>query len=93
MAAGRVSAPGTRFGPCGANTRDCEHRDCEELRKVAAASCRWCRGPIGFMPGNGIAEWDGRRGEFYSVANEFAHAACEEEAVEEERAGGHPEQA
>ncbi len=90
MAAGRISAPGSKLGPC---VDECAHIDCGQTRTDAAAPCRWCHGPIGYMPGNGIAKWDGRSGEFYRVQDQYAHAVCEEEAAEEERSGGHPEPA
>lgn len=88
MAAGRLSAPGTHLGAC---AEECQHLDCAETKRMAAAPCRWCHAPIGYMPGNGIARWDGRSGEFYEVGGgEFAHAVCEEEALEEQRQGGRP---
>jgi hypothetical protein len=55
---------------------------------MAQAPCRWCRAPIGYYD---EADWNGRSGEFYVIADEFAHAVCEEEATDEQRSGGTPE--
>ena len=45
MAAGRIPAPGTEYGPC---ADDCAHRDCAATRRQAAAACRICGEPIGY---------------------------------------------
>lgn len=85
MAAGTLPAPGTRLGPC---AELCEHRDCAETRRMAAALCSYCRKPIDYEV------------RFYDVRNEaqrmtgaeaLVHARCHEEAIEaelKERHGG-----
>jgi len=45
MAAGRISEPGTEFGPC---PEPCHHTDCAQLRKTTEAICRFCDKPIGY---------------------------------------------
>ena len=73
MAASRLPAPGTKFGPCpGA----CAHIDCRSSREEAALRCIYCHEPIGYER------------EFYALsADDLAHAACYESAVEEEHLG------
>lgn len=44
MAAGILSRPGSKLGPC----KRCEHIDCRESRAMAAADCRFCQKPIGY---------------------------------------------
>lgn len=86
MAAGLVSAPGSRLGPClGA----CEHVDCGLSRKTAAAACRHCGRPIGYVPGQGEDgtpygdhPWNSWEGEYYQIGDAYAHAVCEEQAAE-----------
>ena len=69
MAAGMLPTPGTEYGPC---KDHCNHRDCAETRRMAAAICRLCSRPIGYS----------RR--FYREEHDFVHAACLEEALERE---------
>lgn len=45
MAAGFLSKPGSKFGPC--KTR-CNHKDCMATRETARAYCKYCWGEIGF---------------------------------------------
>jgi len=71
MAAGIMPPKeGGQFSPCAA----CDHRDCEALRRRAAATCFHCEKPIG---------WDVR---FYDVGVpgkvSHVHALCEELAIE-----------
>lgn len=66
MAAGILSKPGTKHGPC---EGDCKHTDCAATRTLAGTVCPFCKEPIGY----------GRR--FYGideedVAGEFAHETC-----------------
>ncbi len=76
MAAGILAEPGSPNGPC---QELCQHIDCAESRRMAAAPCDRCQEPIGYN----------RR--FYSIKHEpnrqgeFVHADCEEDAVEAER--------
>ncbi len=72
MAAGRLAAPGTEFGPC---VDKCEHRDCAATVRTANAICHHCDEPIGWDSGF-FAEDDGS----------YVHELCELEAIERERA-------
>lgn len=67
MAAIRVPPPGTRCGPC---TTECQHRDCAQARRDAAATCALCVEPIGY---------DTR---YYEDKGEHVHAVCLESAIE-----------
>lgn len=73
MAAGRLSKPGSEFGPC---FNDCKHLDCKQTREMAAYECLYCHKPIGY---------DTR---FYLLPlartvlpGELVHAACYEEII------------
>ena len=74
MAAGVLSDPGTKFGPC---EHACHHSDCAETRRMAASECRICHHAIGY----------GRR--FYHDyvvgtnprTRLYVHAACREDEV------------
>lgn len=70
MAAGILSPPDTPSGPC----RDCDHDDCEAVRRFARKECSWCGQPIGYST------------RFYEDGEEAMHAVCEELAIEEGRA-------
>lgn len=48
MAAGFLSKPGTKFGPC---KELCSHKDCQETRSMAKALCKYCNKPIGYDRG------------------------------------------
>ena len=65
MAAGLLSRPGTKHGPCRSR---CKHVDCNCSRHDAAAVCRFCKKPIGY----------GTR--FYREARGLVHAVCLEDA-------------
>lgn len=69
MAAGILPEVGTRYGPC---LKGCEHRDCNETRRIAESPCAICGKPIGY---------DTR---FYSVGVKFIyeHASCAEGAAD-----------
>lgn len=70
MAAGVLSKPGTKYGPC--NTA-CKHLDCAQTRQWADAQCSRCTKPIGY---------DTR---FYrNEDSTLVHAVCEESAIEVE---------
>lgn len=73
MAAGRLPAPGTEYGPC---AEPCQHRDCAESRRGAEYLCGYCSQPIGY---------DVR---FYQYDKALTHALCEERAFAAERAKG-----
>lgn len=45
MAAGRLPAPGTQYGPCEGS---CQHIDCAATRAQAASLCTICGTPIGY---------------------------------------------
>jgi len=45
MAYGAIPDPGTTYGPC---AEPCQHLDCAESRKTAAAACHYCGDPIGY---------------------------------------------
>lgn len=77
MAAGRLPAPGTEYGPC---ADACAHRDCASTRKQAESACRFCDRPIGyevrFYVDPEHEEQPGRR---------YVHARCLEEIIEQKR--------
>jgi hypothetical protein len=78
MAAARLAAPGSTYGPC---QPTCEHIDCAETRKMADAACRFCGRTIGF---------DVR---FYSdpesmTGRGLVHARCLEDDVEKKAPKG-----
>lgn len=80
MAAGVLSEPGTEYGPCAGA---CAHRDCAELRKVAAAACHWCDEPIGYdkryyRVDENVVEG----GQVVGKTDGYVHAVCEETAAE-----------
>lgn len=68
MAAGSLSAPGTKHGPC---AEACIHRDCGQSRLMSMSLCVYCKKPIGYsVP-------------FYVLdAERNAHATCHEAALE-----------
>lgn len=78
MAAGILPQPGTSIGPCAG---DCQHTDCAETRRMAAAFCDWCDEPIGygvrFYRLDPNLEAPGR--------GELVHARCEELAALDDR--------
>ncbi len=45
MAAGMISKPGTKYGPC---EGECEHTDCAASREMVAGACAICDKPIGY---------------------------------------------
>ena len=45
MAAGQLSKPGTKYGPC---KTDCKHKDCAQTRTMADTPCRICGKTIGY---------------------------------------------
>lgn len=45
MAAGRLPAPGTTYGPC---DEPCQHTDCAQTRQQAESACTLCGQPIGY---------------------------------------------
>lgn len=72
MAAIRIEAPGTDFGPC---MERCKHEDCRESRSTASSVCVYCGKRIGYET------------KYFSTRRDdggwnHAHAACEEEAVD-----------
>lgn len=77
MAAGRLPAPGTEFGPCIVPTPDgkgsdaCGHTDCAATRAEAATICRFCGKEIGYET------------RFYieSDTRQLVHADCLEDNV------------
>lgn len=68
MAAGILSSPGTKYGPC---NEPCEHRDCNLTRQMAETKCAICNEPVGYEK------------RFYDLAvghpMQLAHAVCYEE--------------
>lgn len=70
MAAGRLSAPGTKYGPC---EKECGHKDCAETRSMAQVVCHYCEEPIGYERG------------FYKSDGDLVHSSCLEDAIEKER--------
>lgn len=45
MAAGVLSKPGTKFGPC---ENQCKHKDCAVIRLMADTLCSVCLETIGY---------------------------------------------
>jgi|HubBroStandDraft_3_1064219.scaffolds.fasta_scaffold702245_3 hypothetical protein len=66
MAAGRIPAPGTKFGPC---IDPCEHTDCAATRKDAASQCHFCNTEIGYE----------KRFYIEATTRQLVHAACLED--------------
>lgn len=62
-----VPRPGAKFGPC---EKGCNHRDCAELRQIAAAICSYCLEPIGFDE------------DYVKNGDGFAHTVCVEDGGE-----------
>lgn len=74
MAAGRLSAPGSKLGPC---AEPCAHIDCRESRAMAAALCVYCGEPIGFLGENS------RAGNFFQEPEgDYSHESCAFDAAE-----------
>lgn len=52
MAAGILSAPGTKLGPCKSkdlfSTPECKHKDCAQIRLMADTLCTVCLKTIGY---------------------------------------------
>ena len=67
MAAGFLSKPGTKLGPC---EDSCEHRDCALTRKMAETVCHLCDEKIGYDTA------------FYEVNSKYVHGACEHDRVD-----------
>ena len=64
MAAGILSKPGSKHGPCVGN---CYHIDCECNRELSRKLCNICNKKIGYNT------------RFYQIeSNIYAHAACAE---------------
>jgi len=71
MAAGSLSKPGTKYGPCENET--CWHRDCIATRKRARSICTICNKPIGYDT------------LFYEDQDGLQHAFCLEEQIKREQ--------
>lgn len=69
MAAGTLSKPGTKHGPCETN---CKHVDCRQTKADALVACRFCGKPIGFEKPFNRARFDGS----------LAHESCMYEALD-----------
>jgi hypothetical protein len=67
MAAGILSKPGTKFGPC----RKCSHLDCAQTRLMAKSVCKFCNRVIGY----------GTRFVTSPTTRRHAHEDCVESAV------------
>jgi len=70
MAPGRLSSPGTNYGPC--TNVDCGHIDCADTRSMAEVICHYCNEPIGYERG------------FYYEHHTLVHSSCAEDSVEED---------
>jgi hypothetical protein len=78
MAAGVLSKPGSKHGPC--KKAPCKHTDCAYTRTIAGKSCRICTKPIGY----GARFYQESSG--LSVAESaFVHAVCAEVEAERNR--------
>lgn len=81
MAAAILPKPGAKFGPCKVA---CAHRDCAEMRFIAACVCRFCDTAIGYGvrfyldPTAAPATSDDRR---------WVHAECLEDYCDRETDG------
>ena len=73
MAAGRLPAPGTEYGPC---KDPCKHPDCQTTRDMAAAVCHYCEKAIDYE----TAFYQDPDAEGQPV-RKYVHALCLEEAV------------
>ena len=71
MAASALAHLGSKYGPCRSS---CQHKDCAETRRMAAAVCRFCSKPIGYGS------------PFYREIDELSHAQCLEVAIEQGKA-------
>lgn len=68
MAAGRLPAPGTEFGPC---AEDCKHIECKQTRDMSGEECHYCTARIGYEV------------RFYQLPDKtLVHARCHEDALE-----------
>lgn len=67
MAAGILSKPGTKYGPC---ANECGHVDCAHTRKMATSNCTICNQPIGYETRFYVGQVD---------KNTYYHALCLEE--------------
>lgn len=77
MAAGTITTPGTKYGPC---KETCKHKDCAGTRAMAASICPGCKKAIGYNApfyNLGLGEWPT---DLHFQG--YAHATCTEEAIE-----------
>jgi hypothetical protein len=63
MAAGTLSAPGSRYGPC---LEPCQHKDCAHTRAMASQLCITCGKPIGYE----VAFFNAGAGDWKSLQHE-----------------------
>lgn len=70
MAAGVLSEPGSKHGPC---AEACEHVDCDGTRNIAEFECHYCEQLIGYER-RFYSEHDGDR-------TRYVHAPCAEDAA------------
>jgi hypothetical protein len=75
MAAGFLSQPGSKYGPC---QPTCEHKDCALTRMMAETLCTICDQPIGY-------DTDFYRAGDGTNPNRLDHALCAELQVEAEQ--------
>jgi hypothetical protein len=80
MAAGRLAAPGSQYGPC---IEKCAHIDCNQTRADADAECPICRKPIGYDTRFYQFRWTSPGGAPFDA---LGHAVCVEDHYEQERA-------
>ena len=75
MATGRITQPGSEYGPC--VDENCGHLDCVETRNMAGMICHYCNKSIGYQRG------------FYNLdqPDGLVHSSCYEDAIEEEMKG------
>jgi hypothetical protein len=66
VAAIKLPAPGTEYGPC---LKPCSHVGCAMMHNRAAELCNYCGKPIGYET------------RFYVIDQRAVHSACEEDAV------------
>jgi hypothetical protein len=70
MAAGVISKPGSKLGPCKDNK--CGHIDCAEMRTMAESKCVICRKKIGYNK------------HFYDDPDGYVHEDCVYTQINEE---------
>jgi len=72
MAAGILSKPGSKYGPC---KFECKHVDCRETREIATSNCTICEGKIEYETRFYVCDPIRISGE---MKKRYDHARCRE---------------